>query len=314
VDAWLRRARGLAPSRGSAREYGYTVWVPGLVLGVTFAAAAFAKIRGGPDWVLNGTVKYHFLTDSRQALVEWGLRVGQFPALAIVLSFSAVAIESLVIVGAFARRYVYRALAGLGGMSILVGFWLFQGLFWPAWWALLLAFLPWHLVRPMAQGAFGPEPTLLSPLRRAQLVLVLLVALQQVVVTALKLEIGPVLSAYDMYSTTYESPEDYERKGGMSYWLITAFDDGSTSECNVNRETADVVARLGSAAGGSGPAARVLERCIGEHRLRRESKASLRTVAVEGRWMAVDWDAWRLAGERRVSIAAPVDVSASATP
>jgi hypothetical protein len=41
------------------------------VLGVTFAAAAFAKLRlGGIGWITNGTVTYHFLTDSFDAPVE----------------------------------------------------------------------------------------------------------------------------------------------------------------------------------------------------------------------------------------------------
>ena len=315
VDAWLRRARGLAPKQGSPREYGYTVWLPGLVLGVAFAAAAFAKIREGPDWILNGTVKYHFLSDSGDAIVDWGLRIAPYAGLAVFLSFSAVAVESLVIVGAFARRYAYRALAGLGAMSILIGFLLFQGLFWPAWWALLISFLPWHLVRPDPRPALETGPVRLTPLRKAHVALVVILVAQQIVASALKLEIGPMLSAYDMYSTTYDSPSEYEAKGGMSYWLIARFDDGTSSECGVSRADAELVAaELGSAKGHGGFSARVLERCINEHRDRLESKGSLRTVAVEGRWTAVDWDAWRLAGEKRVSIAAPVDVSPPATP
>src|SRR6185436_4576316 len=52
VDSWRR---GSAPlTRG--RHYGYSVWVPGLVFGVGYAAAAWAKMANGPRWILNGTV------------------------------------------------------------------------------------------------------------------------------------------------------------------------------------------------------------------------------------------------------------------
>ena len=91
--------------RGTPKEYGYTVWVPGLVLGVVFAAAAVAKLRdAGVAWILNGTVKYHFLSDSVQAMVDWGLWIGRHHWLSVLLSFGAIAIETLVIVGVAARR------------------------------------------------------------------------------------------------------------------------------------------------------------------------------------------------------------------
>ena len=156
VDAWLRRHR--TPPAAS-RAHGYTIWIPGVVLGLIFAAAAFAKLRdSGFAWILNGTVKYHFLSDSRQAMVDWGLQLGQYHAAAVALSFGAIAIETLVILGALSRRYVYRLMAGAASLALLAGFTLLQGLFWPGWWILLLSFLPWHLVgRASAPGcARGP--------------------------------------------------------------------------------------------------------------------------------------------------------------
>ena len=147
VDAWRQGAHP-AP-RGTPQEYGYTTWAPALVLGVVYFAAAFAKMRDtGLAWILNGTVKYHFLSDSPQAMVDWGLQLGHYPGLAIALSFCAIAVESLIIVGVSARAYRYRVAAGLGALSLMTGFVLLQGIYWPAWWILLLSFLPWHLVRP----------------------------------------------------------------------------------------------------------------------------------------------------------------------
>ena len=46
VDAWILRRMGRAagsPSRG----YGYAVWLPGFVMGVAFAAAAWSKVGDG---------------------------------------------------------------------------------------------------------------------------------------------------------------------------------------------------------------------------------------------------------------------------
>ena len=52
--------------------------LPALVLGVVYFAAALAKMRDtGLAWILNGTVNYHFLSDSPQAMVDWGLQLGQ---------------------------------------------------------------------------------------------------------------------------------------------------------------------------------------------------------------------------------------------
>ena len=41
-------------------------------------------------------------------------------------------------------------------LSLLVGFEVFQGLWWPAWWILLLSFLPWHLLPHLLSRIIGP--------------------------------------------------------------------------------------------------------------------------------------------------------------
>ena len=137
VDAWLRRNR--RPHSVAQQEYGYTVWIPSLILGVVFLAAAVAKLwESGLAWILNGTVKYHFLSDSPDAMVDWGLWVGPHPWVAVFLSFSAIAIESVAIVGICSRAYRYRLAAGCAAFPLMLGFALFQGLSWPLWWMMLL--------------------------------------------------------------------------------------------------------------------------------------------------------------------------------
>jgi len=253
VDAvWRRRDA----DRATPKEYGFTVWMPSLVLGVVFAAAAFAKLReSGIAWILNGTVKYHFLTDSRQAMVDWGIRLGQYHPVAVLLSFGAIAIESLVIVGVLSRLYRYRLIAGVSALSLLAGFSLLHGLFWPAWWILLLSFLPWHLV---ARDAGGPERTegprinleptgLFQPPAVAIVVVFLAV---QLVVSLLKLEVSPLISAYDMYSTTYGSTADYQQKAADQYWLVATDDAMKPHQCRIGRTDVDVIAAGAATAGG----------------------------------------------------------------
>ena len=294
VDAWWRRRHLGPPARASSpHEYGYTIWMPGVVVGVIFAAAAVAKLHeSGIAWILNGTVKYHFLSDAASAPVDWGLRVGLYPKLAIALSFFAILIESLIVFGAFARRYVYRAVAGMAGVALLSGFALFQGLFWPAWWLLLVSFLPWHwLVRRSSPGqsanASAPDT---ARLRLQPLIVIVFIA-QQLLVSGLSLEAGPALSTYGMYSNTYDSPEAYESQSTTSYWLTSA--DGR--QCNVGEEAARAVA---SARGGAGdaPARDAVQRCFGTTDMTR--------VEAEQRRARIDWKRWRPAGETRLTLSA----------
>ena len=128
-------------------RYGYSVWVPGLVVGVAYAAAAWAKLNvppGWTDWVLNGTVEYHFIGDSVNAPVDWGLQFARFPFAAILASFGVVAIEAGLVTAAFVRNEWYRLTLGVAALLLFSGFYLFMGVFWPAWWILLLSFLPWR--------------------------------------------------------------------------------------------------------------------------------------------------------------------------
>jgi hypothetical protein len=297
VDAWRRGRVGLR--RATPQQYGYTIWLPSFVLGLAFAAAAAAKLReGGLGWILNGTAKYHFVSDSRQALVDWGLHLGQHPWMAVVFSFAAIAIEGLVIVGVVSRAYRYRFAAGAASLSLLVGFALFQGLFWPAWWILLLSFLPWHLVGRNSATAPGTSGAPVSrPVVAAAMALVAL----QLVVTSLKLEVTPLLSTYDMYSTTYESPEDYERKAGSTYWIVASLDGGGVDECVVSRNTAESLSRALDGDVTSTPAVNVLEACFG-------TGTRVQTIAVEGRRSKVDWNKWPPGEVVHQPMAGPVDL------
>jgi len=296
VDAWRGRR-----ARTTPRAYGFTVWAPGFVLGVTYAGAACAKlVQGGLGWITNGTVKYHFLSDSGQALVDWGLRLASNHAVAVLLSFGAIAIESLVIVGVCARAYRYRLMAGMGALLLLSGFVLFQGIFWPAWWILLLSFLPWHLVQPDAAAAAPAlEPPAGAPVPWRRLVypaiLVLAVGTQQAVMSLFRLELSPLLSTYDMYSTTYDSPAVFEEKATDALWLVVTDETGRRRQCRITPvEAEDLTAEAWASAGRKAGTA-TLDRCV-------PPSVRVRTITVEATRIRVDWARWRMEEAGRVPL------------
>jgi len=294
-DVWsIDASRGRAAPPRTAQEYGYTVWVPSFVLGVVYLAAALAKLRdGGVAWILNGTVKYHFLSDSPQAMVDWGLQLGRHHWIAVALSFGAIAIESLVIAGVLARAYRYRAIAGLSALCLVSGFSLLQGLFWPGWWLLLLSFLPWHLVANGQASGLGPQASERRPRTAVRVVVALIIV--QSIVSLFRMEVSPLISAYDMYATTYASPAEYEQKAGEQYWLVAVDDRGGRDECRISRADVDLLATPASKRSDRGRAMELLQGCF-------DPAARFKDLAVESHRARVDWEAWRLDAPARTRL------------
>jgi len=291
-DAWRH---GRYNGRGTPHEYGYVTWIPSVVLGVTFAAAAIAKLRdAGLAWVLNGTVKYHFLSDSDQAWVNWGLQLGQHPRLAVFFSFGAIAIELLVIVGVFSGRYWARAAAGAAALMLVTGFALFQGLFWPGWWMLLLAFLPWHRVRPAVLNV-AASPAGWRPLAASAIVLTVIG--QQIFVTTWRAEQTPLFSIYDMYATTYQSPEEYELKTGETYWIVAVDDSPRPPECQINRNELSVMQRVAQSRSLHAEAKRLLGKCFPSGGIERVFLESRRVRVDRNRWQFLEPSRTQLTGE-----------------
>ncbi len=220
VDALLRRVRRGPQRNAPAQRYGFAIWVPRLVLGITFLAAAWSKLRGGGlDWILNGTVKYYFVSDLDQAFVPWGPQLTASHGVAVLLSGVAVVVESVLITAAFSRSATYTLFLGLAALSLLAGFALFQGVLWWGWWILAVAFLPWQYARWPARRR---EPTVapMWGLNRVQVALVVMVMIQQCVMSAFHVEARPMLSAYDMYSATYASTEEFEDATNLVYRVV----------------------------------------------------------------------------------------------
>lgn len=242
VDAWLRRRRGAAIASGApGRRYGYSVWVPGLVFGVAFAAAGWAKLTvppGWTDWIANGTVKYHFVADAANAAVDWGLQFANHPRLAVFASGVGLITELLIVTGAFMRSDAYRLVMGVASLALLVGFRLFIGVLWSGWWILLLGFLPWQrmcaFLRRMDAGG-EPVPRLATA---AQVVLIAAILAQQTIASRLWIERAPMFSRYDMYAGTYESPEAWNATRDPIYRIVAMTDRGrrELSACNPHGE------------------------------------------------------------------------------
>ena len=294
VDSWRR---GSAPlTRG--RHYGYSVWVPGLVFGVGYAAAAWAKMAHGPRWILNGTVKYHFITDSNIAPFDWGLQLASYPRLAIAASFFAVATEALLITAAFTRSEGYRALVGLAAFGLLGGFWVFMGHFWPGWWILLIGFLPWqhisqvqHIpqvrsVRLQADQVGPAKAGHYGFVTGAQLATILFVLGQQLVFSTIQIERAPMFSHYPMYSGTYADAAAYAASRPPRYRIVAATDHGSVEllRCNPHEE---FVREFAAALDGSARARAKVWEALGGCG---EDIRAVRSVTLEGELNTFDWE------------------------
>ncbi len=212
VSWWLRRNR--PPARGwTLAPRGFAPWVLCLAVSVGYAAAAYSKVKDGPGWVLNGTVRYHFMAEAEIAPVQWGTWIAARPALAVAASFAAVALESTLFLAVLVASPWLRLAFGLAAVGLFTGFFLFHNALWPAWWTLLLGFLPWGLLDRVGHAAPGVVADRARPAALAWVAVVLLVA-QQVVVAGMRVEWSPFFSAYDMYSTTFPSVEAFLRANG----------------------------------------------------------------------------------------------------
>jgi hypothetical protein len=186
--------------------YGFAIWLPGLTLGLAYAAAAYAKLsRNGLDWITSGAVRYHFVEDGRNTPFVLGLWVATHPSVAVTFSFLAVLVEALFIAVVFVTSWRLRAAFALAALGLMAGFYVFQGVYWWPWLIMFAAFLPWNRRRGVPAAQTGGHLT------RAHAGVVAALVAAQVYASYRNIEIEPLLSNYPMYSNTYESPEQFDR-------------------------------------------------------------------------------------------------------
>ena len=147
-------------------------------------------------------------------------------------------------------------------------------------------------MRPAAPRSLGAARAVARCVtaRQPKLAIVLVLALigQQFIVSLLRIEASPVLSTYDMYSTTYGSPADYEHKAGQAYWIV-GLDVGRNTQVPHQSDEADAIA--GGFAGD-----RSSDRSAPAPLLRSLGPIS-NSVSVEATRVHVDWAQWRLLDE-----------------
>jgi hypothetical protein len=233
-------------------QRGLAVWLPGLTIGLALAAAAFAKLdTSGIAWISSGAVRFHFIEDARQAPVPWGLSIAGSDTAAVALSLAAITLEAGFWLVTLVRSNAGRALFGLAGLGMLLGFYLFQGVFWPGWWALFLAFAPWSLVDRLAPVSFGsddlvrpsdtPGPTRFAAastrttIPARQTAVIVACVLLQILVSALRIESEPFISDYSMYSYTWPSKEVFDVHLAEKTARYELGVDGLTDEAFENR-------------------------------------------------------------------------------
>ena len=179
----LRRPVSATPSRV---PYGYAPWVLGMALGVAFVAAGYVK---GLHWALNGTVRYHFMAEAEIALLPWGLWIAARPWLSVCAASIVVLVEHFAIVALFWRAWPRLAM-GLVVIGLIAGFSVFHLAIWPAWWVLLLGFMPWEWLSGSDDHALATTRGV-AYLPVSCAIAVGLLIVQQFVTSAVHIEAGP---------------------------------------------------------------------------------------------------------------------------
>jgi hypothetical protein len=317
IDQWLRPGlKRSPPDEAASRNYGYSVWVPGLIVGIAFAAAAWSKLvrpDGWTTWVLNGTVKYHFITDSVNAPVDWGLQLAAHPNLAILASFGAVAIEAIAITAAFTRSEAYRLGIGLGALSLVAGFRIFMGVLWLGWWIPLLGFLPWQRISALTRfNSQPPTPQLPAPqfpigrgarlVTAAQVAMIVFLLGQQVIVSALGIERAPMFTHYPMYSYTFDSPEAFNAWLPPVHRIVVTTDHGTVElRCRANE---NLVEAMQAALKGSAEAAGMVWSAV--RACRGEDLSGARALVFEEDKPVFDWKRLKLTVMPSVAVIGPL--------
>jgi hypothetical protein len=247
ADAWLRRRRGLPPkAREPGPHYGVALWIPGLVLGMVWLAAAWSKLDAtGWEWISSGAVKYHWAEDSVSAPTDLGAYIASHQALAVLFSAAGVLAEATFWLHIFFRSsWVRLAFFGLG-LSLLGGFYLFQGVFWFPWWLLLLALLPWQ---PISERVQALVPRLRTVPERPAVahrwtlafglplsVAVAFLVTQQVAISAERVEQIPFFTNYPMYNWTYDSEAEFNARVRDKFTVYQFRDATQDSDPNIER-------------------------------------------------------------------------------
>ena len=150
LDETRRRLVG-APSQEGA---GFGLVIVPMMFGLAYLAAAFAKLdQGWREWLTGGAVRYFIALDGPTAPGHLWRLVASSDWASLVLSPLVIVIETIVIAAAIQPRARVLVVSGVCAIVLHLGFFVLQGVWWPAWWALLPAFLPWPAIVARLRGS-----------------------------------------------------------------------------------------------------------------------------------------------------------------
>ena len=197
-------------SRLPQRRLGLAIWIPILMIGISYLAAALSKLdETGISWALHGGIRYFLIEEAASAPSRLGRFVASSDVLSVLLSSGALLIESGVIVAALVPSPAIRLAAGCAALALHAGFYELQGIWWSGWWMLLPAFVPWEWI---AERSIVPQPLVEQgeriPFYAGSLIFGV-VAIQPIA-SLLKLDWPPYVSNFPMYSDVqFDSKESY---------------------------------------------------------------------------------------------------------
>jgi hypothetical protein len=142
-------------------------------------------------------------------------------------------------------------------------------------------------------------------LSAAQIAVVLVILLQQVYATWARVEARPLISAYDMYSTTYASPEAYEAASNLVFRVVGVTPSGSFDlpDCTIDDTAAQSFVR---AVQGDATERVRIKGLIGECVDRRPDVVE---VSIEGDKRVFNWQTRRFEWKRALDRIGPADAS-----
>jgi hypothetical protein len=225
VDAILRRLIGREKRDRHdllryGTRYGFAIWMPSFSLGLAFAAAGYAKlVLSGNRWITEAGVRRALLDDAIKAPSELGLLVVNNYSFAVVVSLVAVVVEIGFLVIPFTRSLKIKlTFLFLAALPLLIGFYVFMGIFWWQWWFLvLLAYAPWTEVLTLLSASTLNREAVAElfnknvasfKLTKVQVGIISLMLISQVIISALQTEISPLLSNYPMYANIFDRGEE----------------------------------------------------------------------------------------------------------
>jgi len=148
VDRLIAKRRGKNTSEDSG-EYCWPIRAVWLVISLIMFAAGFAKMRGsGLQW-MNGDnmailLLQHQLHYGGFAVTEWGVWIARRTWLCVILSVMTIVLELFTFLAMF--HWFFRCLFVVGGVSMILGFYLLLGPFFPLLMLAYLFWIPWDRI------------------------------------------------------------------------------------------------------------------------------------------------------------------------